>query len=115
MKTLDSKKKARFEGVEPGLFRYQPSGSYYTVLKKDGKTKWRDLQTNDKASARGMLADEREADAELDSRSLLKKALLKKICHPDPSASLGLKASRRISRRKMIATLVEADPSTSSG
>ena len=50
MKTLDSKKKSRFERVEPGLFRYQPSGSYYTVLKKDGKTKWRNLQTNDKAT-----------------------------------------------------------------
>jgi hypothetical protein len=41
MKTLDSKKKSRFERVEPGLFRDKPSGSYYTVLKKDGKTKWR--------------------------------------------------------------------------
>jgi integrase len=67
MKTLDSKKKSRFERVEPGLFRYKPSGSYYTVLKKDGKTKWRNLQTDDKATARRMLADEREADAELDS------------------------------------------------
>jgi integrase len=67
MKTLDSKKKSRFERVEPGLFRYKPSGSYYTVLKKDGKTKWRNLQTTDKATARRMLADEREADAELDS------------------------------------------------
>ena len=67
MKTLDSKKKSRFERVEPGLFRYKPSGSYYTVLKKDGKTKWRNLKTDDKATARRMLADEREADAELDS------------------------------------------------
>jgi hypothetical protein len=67
MKTLDSKKKSRFERVEPGLFRYKPSGSYYTVLKKDGKTKWRNLQTTDKATARRMLADERDADAELDS------------------------------------------------
>jgi integrase len=67
MKTLDSKKKSRFERVEPGLFRYKPSGSYYTVLKKDGKTKWRNLHTTDKATARRMLADEREADAELDS------------------------------------------------
>jgi hypothetical protein len=39
----------------------------YTVLKKDGKTKWRNLKTDDKATARRMLADERDADAELDS------------------------------------------------
>jgi hypothetical protein len=36
-------------------------------LKKDGKSKWRNLQTADKAMARRMLADERDADAELDS------------------------------------------------
>jgi hypothetical protein len=46
------------------LFRYKPSRSYYTVLKKDGKTKWRNLPTTDKATARRMLADERNADAE---------------------------------------------------
>jgi len=51
MKTLDSKKKSRFERVEPGLFRYKPSASYYTVLKKDGKTKWRNLETYDKVAA----------------------------------------------------------------
>ena len=59
MKTLDSKKKSRFERVEPGLFRYKASGSYYTVLKKDGKTKWRNLQTDDKATARRMLRSHR--------------------------------------------------------
>lgn len=67
MKTPDSKSKSRFERVEPGLFRYKPSGAYYTVLKKDGKTKWRKLKTTDKATARRMLADERDEDAELDS------------------------------------------------
>ena len=71
MKTLDSKKKSRFERVELGLFRYKPSGSYYTVLKKDGKTKWRNLKTDDKATSRRMRADERDADAELDSRAFL--------------------------------------------
>jgi hypothetical protein len=37
------------------LFRYKASGSYYTVLKKDGKTKWRNLKTDDKTIARRML------------------------------------------------------------
>ncbi|HEV3272603.1 MAG TPA: hypothetical protein VGZ93_10525 [Candidatus Methylacidiphilales bacterium] len=41
LKRLDSKKKSRFERIEPGLFRYKSSDAFYTVLKKDGKTKWR--------------------------------------------------------------------------
>jgi hypothetical protein len=67
LKTLDSKKKSWFERIEPGLFRYKSSGTFYTVLKKDGKTKWRNLKMDDKATARRMLADERDADAEFDS------------------------------------------------
>jgi integrase len=67
MKTHQSKSQSRFERVEPGLFRYKSSGAFYTVLKKDGKTKWRNLQTTDKPTARRMLADERDEAAELDS------------------------------------------------
>jgi integrase len=110
MKTLDSKKKSRFERVEPGLFRYKPSGSYYTVLKKDGKTKWRNLKTHDKATARRMLADEREADAELDSNlsgleigQLADKYLESIATHPHKTL---------VTRRAMIKRLLAHFPAT---
>jgi integrase len=110
MKTLDSKKKSRFERVEPGLFRYKSSGSYYTVLKKDGKTKWRNLQTTDKATARRMLADEREADAELDSNlsgleigQLTDKYLESIATHPNKTL---------VTRRAMIKRLLLQFPAT---
>jgi integrase len=110
MKTLDSKKKSRFERVEPGLFRYKPSGSFYTVLKKDGKTKWRNLQTTDKATARRMLADERDADAELDSNlsgleisQLTDKYLESIASHPRKTL---------VTRRAMIKRLLVQFPAT---
>ena len=110
MKTLDSKKKSRFERVEPGLFRYKSSGSYYTVLKKDGKTKWRNLQTTDKATARRMLADEREADAELDANlsgleigQLTDKYLESIATHPNKTL---------VTRRAMIKRLLAQFPAT---
>jgi integrase len=110
MKTHQSKSQSRFERVEPGLFRYKSSGAFYTVLKKDGKTKWRSLQTTDKATARRMLADERDADAELDSNlsgleigQLTDKYLESIATHPNKTL---------VTRRAMIKRLLVQFPAT---
>lgn len=67
MKTLESQG-LRFERIEPGLFRYKSSRAYYTVLKKDGKTKWKNLQTTDKETVRRLPADTRQKEDELDAK-----------------------------------------------
>ncbi len=67
MKTNNSTSKARFEKVEPGLFRYKASVAYYTILKKDGKTKWKNLQTTGKATARRLQASGRNEQKETGS------------------------------------------------
>ena len=110
MKTPAPKSKSRFERVEPGLFRYKSSGSYYTVLKKDGKTKWRNLKTTDKATARRMLADERDEDAELNSNlsgleigQLTDKYLESIAYHPKKTL---------VTRRAMIKRMLAYFPAT---
>jgi integrase len=62
-----AKSKSKFERVEPGLYRYRTSGVFYSVLKKDGKTIWKNLQVTDKPTARRLLVQERDDQEGLDS------------------------------------------------
>jgi hypothetical protein len=55
-----AKIKSKFERIEAGLFRYRASGVYYSVLKRDGKTIWKNLHCTDKPTARRIVAQERE-------------------------------------------------------
>jgi hypothetical protein len=47
-----AKIKSKFERIEPDLFRYLASGVYYSALKRDGKTTWKNLRCTDKPTAR---------------------------------------------------------------
>jgi integrase len=101
------KKSVKFERVEFGLFRYKPSGVFYTVLKKDGKTKWRNLKINDKATAWRLLAGTgRELDSELfglESEELTKSYL----------ATIANKAKKTLkARRGVTKQLLAAIPPT---
>ncbi len=60
-------KKKRFERVEPGLYRYLPTGGFYRILKVEGKTKYQSLETTDKPTARRLLAQAREQRQAIDS------------------------------------------------
>ena len=51
------KKRSRFKRVSKGIFRYRRTGIYYGIYKRNGKTTWKNLRTNDLRLARRLLAD----------------------------------------------------------
>jgi len=56
--TKRRRKLGRFKRICTSLFRYRNTGAYYIVFKRDGKTKWINLRTNDLTLARQLLANE---------------------------------------------------------
>jgi integrase len=62
-----AKSKSKFERIEPGLYRYRSSGVFYSVLKMDGKTIWKNLHVIDKPTARRLLAHARADQNTLNS------------------------------------------------
>ena len=52
-----SQKRSRFKRVRTGIFRYRRTGIYYGIFKRNGKTKWKNLRTNDLRLARRLLVD----------------------------------------------------------
>jgi integrase len=82
-----------------GLFRYRASGVFYSVLKRDGKTTWKNLHTTDKPTARRIVAQERENQTILDSN--LSGLEFGKLTDKYLGAIVG-KASKTIATRKGI-------------
>ncbi len=76
-----SKKKGRFQRVGHGLFRMKSTGIIYAVFKSAGKTRWKNLGTDDVRQARELLGEEIQREAKVDWKRARSINLLDLIQH----------------------------------
>ena len=76
-----SKKAGRFQRVGHGLFRMKSTGIIYAVFKSAGKTRWKNLGTDDVRQARELLGEEIQREAKVDWKRARSINLLDLIQH----------------------------------
>jgi integrase len=74
-------KKGRFQRVGHGLFRFKSTGIIYAVFKSAGKTRWKNLGTDDVRQARELLGEEIQREAKVDWKRARSINLLDLIQH----------------------------------
>ena len=75
------KKSKRFQRVGHGLFRMRSTGIIYAVFKSVGKTRWKNLGTDDIKHARELLAEEIKRDVKIDWKRSRTVTLQELIAH----------------------------------
>ena len=92
--------KKRFQRAGRGLFRFKKTGIYCGVFKNDGKTRWKNLGTDDLILARQLLADELKRVVKVDWKQAglvtVQKLIERYEANPMNLASSTLKIRRQL-------------------
>jgi integrase len=93
--------KKRFQRVANGLYRFKRTGTYYSVFKVGGKTRWKSLATDDLANARQLLSEEIKNASRIDWRQA-KTVTLRKLIEMYKSNPMGLATSTMEIRNQLL-------------
>jgi uncharacterized protein YlaI len=101
-RTKKRSSKKRFQRAGKGLFRFKRTGIYYGVFKCAGKTRWKNLGTDDLIFARQLLADEQKRSVKVDWKQAgivsVEKLIERYQCNPMNLAPSTLKIRKHLLR-----------------